>query len=295
MNRERFLLDRKCGIGGSDVAAIMGISPWRTALDVYNDKISSDTTKVDSDAMQRGRDLENAVLRVYANKTGNTLIANIPMLKDRLYPFLIGNIDAKVKDSDIIVEAKTTRDFMSSWGKEIPEHYKVQVAHYASIANAERVEIVVLFGGLDFGYFTYERDEELERKIRKAAIDFWHRHILATVPPSPQNLEELKNRYPDIDANRIIEADEEIKLAVAELHDVEDKRRALEKSEETLKLRIQQYMGDAGILEAGKYKVALRCFSANRLDTNLLKTDCPEVYQNYLKRTESRTLKLMAG
>ena len=40
MNREQFLLDRKKGIGGSDVASILGVSPFRTALEVYHDKTS---------------------------------------------------------------------------------------------------------------------------------------------------------------------------------------------------------------------------------------------------------------
>ena len=44
-NREEFLLERKKGIGGSDVAAIIGVSPWKTALGVYLDKVSDFTNK----------------------------------------------------------------------------------------------------------------------------------------------------------------------------------------------------------------------------------------------------------
>ena len=53
-NREQFLLDRKQGIGGSDVAAIMGLSPWKSALGVYLDKVS-DFTDEDNDNLKRGR------------------------------------------------------------------------------------------------------------------------------------------------------------------------------------------------------------------------------------------------
>ena len=35
---EQFENERKCGIGGSDIAAVMGLSKWKTPLDVYNEK-----------------------------------------------------------------------------------------------------------------------------------------------------------------------------------------------------------------------------------------------------------------
>lgn len=295
MSREQFLLDRKTGIGGSDIAAIMGVSPWRTAFDVYKDKTSDTIGEIDNDVLKRGRDLERTVLSAYADKTGKVLITNIPMMRDKEYPFLIGNIDARVKDENVIIEAKTTRSFMSSWHAGIPKHYQLQVAHYASITDADRVDIAVLFGGLDFGYFVYERDVELEKKIKRAAIDFWHNHILARVPPATQNLQDIKFEYPVVDGKKIIKADEDMRITVEALRDIEEKRKSLEKTEEDLKLRIQKYMGDAGVLEAGRYNAVLSCSEVERLDTKSFKVNHPGIYQDYLKKSERRSLKLIAS
>ena len=61
MNREQFLLDRKKGIGGSDVASILGVSPFRTSLDVYHDKTSPELVYEEmNEDLQRGMRVEKS-------------------------------------------------------------------------------------------------------------------------------------------------------------------------------------------------------------------------------------------
>ena len=83
INREQFLLDRRQGIGGSDVAAIMGLSPWRTALDVYKDKLTPINLEEEPhDDLKRGIRAEKYILEEYAENTGETLLSNIPTFVD---------------------------------------------------------------------------------------------------------------------------------------------------------------------------------------------------------------------
>ena len=107
MNREQFLLDRKKGIGGSDVASILGVSPYRTALEVYHDKTSPDLVLDElTEDMQRGVRVEKYILQEYSERSEVELNINIPTIVDKTYPFMRANIDARVVGANVVVEAK---------------------------------------------------------------------------------------------------------------------------------------------------------------------------------------------
>lgn len=292
MTREQFLLDRKQGLGGSDIAAIMGVSRWKTPLDIYLDKTSEIIEEEkDEYVLQRGRLLEEAVLKGYAEYTGKTLVTNIPMLRHAQYPFLIGNVDAKVQDENILVEAKTSRDFAADWHKNMPLEYKLQAAHYAHIYNADRLDIAVLFGGLDTGYFVYERDEILEQMIKEAAIDFWHNHVLKKVPPPVLTVSDCNALYPKSTKDKIIEANSEVVDLIEAWQSRKQQIKTLEEEEELLAAQVRAYMQDAEILKGNGWKVTNKSHLTNKLDTELLKKLHPSVYTECLKQKQQRPLR----
>ena len=296
INREQFLLDRKQGIGGSDVAAIMGLSPWSTPLDVYNDKINPVLVEEElNDDLKRGIRVEKYILQEYSETTNEAIEINLPPLIDKEYPFIRGNADAKVVGQNVLVEAKSTKAPISTWNAGIPEYYKTQVAYYAMLADADRVDIPVLFSGWTYGCFTYWRDLEFEAQIKEAVINFWQNHIVKGIAPAPTSIEELQIAYPNIDVAKTIKADDNIRQIVSELQEASAKRKELEKLEQKLKTHIQVYMGDAGLLDAGFCKVSLKNRSANRFNTEALKIENPEIYQNYLAESSYRILQIIGG
>lgn len=290
MNREQFLTDRKLGIGGSDVGAIIGVSPFKTALDVYNDKISEVVVEEYSEDMARGNRAEKYVLEEYAEREGVELVTELETVLHPDYPFMRGNLDAKIKDQNVVVEAKSTKAPMSMWDAGIPEYYKAQVAYYAILTNADRVDIAVLFSGWQYGCYTYWRDADYEEYILKSVIDFWKNHVEARIPPAPQSQEEIQQVYADIDEEMVIKADKHIKHVVEEYEEVADQIKVLEKEKSSLKNTIQIYMGEAGLLDADFCKVALKDRVTKRLDTTALKNAVPDIYEKYLKETHSRFL-----
>ena len=73
LSREEWLSFRRRGIGGSDVAAILGISPFRTARDIYYDKLEiADVEEEEGNwvAMEMGHLLEDLVAEIFHRKTG---------------------------------------------------------------------------------------------------------------------------------------------------------------------------------------------------------------------------------
>lgn len=295
MNREQFLLDRKKGIGGSDVASILGISPYRTALEVYNDKTSPDLVLDEpTEDMQRGVRVEKYILQEYSERNEVQLNSNIPTIVDQEYPFMRANIDAKIIGQNVIVEAKSTKAPISSWESGIPEYYKAQVAYYAMLTNAEYVEVPVLFSGWKYACFTYWRDEAYETSIKEAVIHFWQNHIVKNIPPKPTSPEELMAAYPKLE-EKTIEADNDIREKVYLLQEAQAQRKKLEEQEKQLKTQIQGYMGDAGMLDAGFCKLALKEIKATRFNANAFKEKYTELYQQYLNASSYRKLQFIGG
>ncbi|WPX99898.1 YqaJ-like viral recombinase C-terminal domain protein (plasmid) [Candidatus Megaera polyxenophila] len=163
------------------------------------------------------------------------------------------------------------------------------------LSNADRVDVPVLFSNWQYACFTYWRDSEFEARIKEAVIDFWNNHIVAGIPPEPSNPAELQVIYPKIEDAKTIKADNEIREKVSLWQEASIKRKELEKQEEKLKIEIQRFMGDAGILDSGFCKVALKERTASRLDINSLKATMPELYQEYSNDNTYRILQIIGG
>ena len=295
MNREKFLVDRKKGIGGSDVASILGVSPFRTALEVYHDKTSPELYLDEpTEDMQRGVRVEKYILQEYAERNEVQLNTNIPTIVDQECPFMRANIDAKVVGQNVVIEAKSTKAPISSWESGIPEYYKAQVAYYAMLTDAEYVEVPVLFSGWKYACFTYWRDVEYEASIKEAVINFWHNHIVKNIPPKPTSPEELMAAYPMLE-EKTIEADNNIREKVYLLQEAQAQRKKLEDQEKQLKSQIQGFMGDAGLLDAGFCKLALKEIKATRFNANAFKEKYTELYQQYLNASSYRKLQFIGG
>ena len=74
LSNEDWLQWRKKGIGGSDVAAALGLSPYRTARDLFYDKIGVEMSVEEEDKnimFEIGHLLEDVVAKIFAKKTGN--------------------------------------------------------------------------------------------------------------------------------------------------------------------------------------------------------------------------------
>ena len=294
--RETFLLDRKLGIGGSDIAPIMNLSPYSTPLDVYREKMSPEVMyEEEGEDLKRGKRVERYILQEYCEANDCKLEVNLPTVIHHEYPFMRGNMDARVVGQNVIVEAKSTKCPIAKWEEGIPQYYRTQVAYYAMLSNADRVDVPVLFSNWQYACFTYWRDYEYEARIKEAVIDFWNNHIVAGIPPEPSTPSELQAVYPKIENAKTVKADNEIREKVCQWQETSIKRKELEKQEEKLKIEIQRFMGDAGILDAGFCKVAIKERTASRLDINSLKATMPQIYKEYSNDNSYRILQIIGG
>lgn len=280
---------RKKGIGGSDAAAICGVSPYRTPLQVWEDKRGLSGPIPDNDAMLWGRTLEPIVRQRYSDVTGRSVKLPTDILYHSKYDFMLANIDG-FTDDHRGVEIKTAA-YPKDWGEpgtdEIPIGYIFQVQHYMIITGFPIFDVPVLIGGRDFRIYEVQEDKELQEMIIGKEIAFW-KLVQDGVPPEPVNYEDVKRRFRTSKAETIT-ATTEIVNDLCVLRGIQNEISRLGQEEEAYKAGIMKLMGehdtlidvDGTILATWKNSKEV-----NRVDLKALQQEQPEIYAKYLKATE---------
>ncbi len=160
LSREQWLDWRRQGIGGSDVAAVIGISPFRTARDIYYDKLGTMAAEEDVGnwvALEMGHLLEDLVAKIFARKTGLKIYQLKKMFRHPLYPFMLADVDYFIEMTDgtkAILEIKTTNyNAKDRWWKDgretVPAYYETQGRHYMAVMDIDRVFFCCLYGNTE--------------------------------------------------------------------------------------------------------------------------------------------------
>ena len=145
---EEFLQQRFSGIGGSDAAVVLDISPFKSKIQLWNEKVYKKINPKSEEELifQIGKVLEPIIANKYEKETGRKL--EIRKLKVHPeYPFMIGNIDREIVGDERgpgILEIKTKGAFVDWHGEDIPPYYMTQVQHYLSIYGYEWASFAVL-------------------------------------------------------------------------------------------------------------------------------------------------------
>jgi len=184
---------RRRGIGGSDVAAIYGLSPFCTARDLYYVKKGIEPVVPDEDnwvAKEYGHCLEGLVAKVFSRKTGLEVYQRQNLFAHQLFPFMQANVDYFINFPDGttgILECKTTNHHNSDkWADDaIPINYEYQVRHYMSVMNINVAYIACLYGNNEneFVYRRIDRDLDIEADMIESEKFFWEYHVQGDVPP----------------------------------------------------------------------------------------------------------------
>lgn len=179
---------RRKHIGSSDVAAILGVDPWKNSYDVWLDKTGRLEDREPNDAMKAGSRLERSVL-AFAHEHLGALVRN--QYRSMPEAFLGANIDALVKADGTPVEAKTsgiTSGYASDeWGEpgtdQCPKHVIVQAHCHMLVTDADHCHVPALLGGRGFNMYLVERDRGLCEIIVEFCRDFWLQNVQADTPP----------------------------------------------------------------------------------------------------------------
>lgn len=292
-------LDRQTYLGGSDVAAILGLSPWKTPLDVYLDKVEgaqpiTDPAKIK--ILERGKRLEPYVLDMLCEEKNITVSARNNRYIDSEHAFLAAEIDAETEDGRN-VEAKTTADFWNRkvWGEEftdeIPVYYTAQCMHGMMIKPAPSTLLPVMLGIDDFRVYEVRRDEETIAGIRAKELDFWQR-IQDKNPPEATTVGDIERLFAK-DHGSVVQASDEIVDAYKALKDLKKRIKLLEDDADDQAKLIKLFMREHQILKFGAQTLLTwKSQETTRLVPDLFRAAHPRIAQKFERTTTSRVLRL---
>ena len=293
---------RKQGLGGSDAGIVMGLNPWRTRLELWQEKTGRATSPdlSDIESVQWGIHLENPIADEYTRRTGRKVRRVNRTIKHGKFEFIQGHIDRKLESVMAGLEIKTVGIRSAHlWGEEgseeIPAHYRAQVVHYLAITGWAFWDVAALIGGQNLRIFTVDRDEDEIRDLIRKEVDFWQDHVQADTPPEPIQTREASMLYPASDPDSTMEASCNTHMHVNRAKEISVKIDELKKSLELHKAKIQSRMGAAELLISyeGKKLASWKSSTRKDLDKKALKAARPELWEEFPKTSNVRTFRIV--
>ena len=218
LTREDWLELRRQGLGGSDAAASMGLSPYTSPVALYLDKTDPQPDE-DKEIFEAGRRAEPLITKWFADQTGFTVERQPVLLRSRQWEFMLANIDAFVTDIEgelCILECKNVGSYgASDWADGPPVHVRLQGMHYLAVTGLSRVYFAALIGGNKFVWFAVERDDELIADMVRAEERFWTLVTLRRMPDvdgSDSTKEALRRHFAQPDREEVEVTDEFVTL-----------------------------------------------------------------------------------
>ena len=295
MTYEEWKEARMKGIGGSDAAAAIGVSRWKSPLQLYLEKAGEIEQPEAGEAAYWGNVLEAIVADEFTKRTGKKVQRVNRILIHPEHEHMIANIDRRVVGENAILECKTTGAWNAKeWeGDDIPAEYVIQVMHYLAVTGAEKAYFAVLIGGNRFAWKEIARDEELIAMMVERERAFWDCVETETPPPISESKAELHgdimNRlYPNASAGASIELPPTYSDTLEQLVDVKTRIKDLEISQDYLENQIKDAMKDAERARVGRFTVSWKNVVSKRFDTKLFEKTNPDLYSQYIKESQSR-------
>lgn len=187
-DRGKWLEVRRQGVGGSDVAAIMGLSRYRSPYEVWAEKcgLSESPDLSENQAVQWGNILEPVIAVHYRDLHPETeVIPGSCVMRSVRRPWAQASLDYEIKDPRLgkgVLEIKTAGARSSAqWDEGVPIYYLTQVAHYMSVTGWGFADVAVLIGGQDYREYRIMRDKEDIDAVERAVDGFWH--LVETMDP----------------------------------------------------------------------------------------------------------------
>lgn len=228
MLTEQQAAERLTGLGGSDAAPALGLSPYRSALELFLEKREQRAPSGPQLAAFRwGHLLEPVIRQEYANITGRVVRMPSGTLRHPEFAFMLAHLDG-VTDDQRVFEAKTARS-ADGWGRpgtdEVPHHYLIQVQHYLAVVGYAVADVAVLINGNDFRIYEVPADEELQAMIIEGEGEFWTR-VQCGEPPAPEwdrtdLLDLMRRLYPGTDGRTVTASADEVAYRTLYLDAVE--------------------------------------------------------------------------
>lgn len=276
--RSEWLARRKQGIGGTDAAAVVGQNPWKSALDVYVDKLDLEPEgRPEADAQVYGRIVEAAIAEYYALKQSVVLVTfpdeKLPVMHPSR-PWQFASPDRIIEGQKKGVEIKNVSfRMMDAWGPphtdQMPDYVFIQVQWCMDVFGWDEWDVCASIGGMAPQVFKVRRDRDLLRILTDMAGKFWKDNVLKHIPPDVSNrdADALKAMFKNRKKDLIEPTEEHLRLAREYVHAdqaLDDATEKVELVRNQLKMMIGDHDGIKGIGTWKENKLGVRPFVPSR-------------------------------
>lgn len=296
---------RATGIGGSEVAAVLGLLPWSGPHAVWMAKMGMPVDDETTIRMRVGTKLEPLVIALLSERTNYDARPLSVTVRHPEHDWWKLNTDGVVgEDAEAVVEAKTSSDrAYDRWMRDgVPVYYQCQVQYALGATGLPYGLVPCLFGGVKFEWWRIERDEDDIAAITEHVEQFWRDYVCTgDAPPidgTTDARDYLLEKYGHEDTGEAVELSDDVESWVEQYY----KARRLEKKAERLKREAQNHLIEAvGEAKRGTtpndYRVTIvrqRRFDEDlarerfgpelkpfekALDTDALRRERPDIYE----------------
>lgn len=303
-NHEEWLKSRENGIGSSEVATILGMSPFDTPYQLWLRKTGRvKAEESENFLMKAGHYLEDAISHFCADEAGLEIVktsasefvvvdTDKPFMRvspDR-YAFPVG--EKKSNDNRTIIECKSTQKGID--GEDLPRHWIVQVFYQMRVTRIRKAYVAWLTQGRDFGCKPLFYEEDLGTFIEEEVERFWVDCIIGGKEPALSNLQDILIKFPKQEEGKKAYASDEIIQRWADLKDTNAEIKRLQSLKESLEETIKTTMLDAETLviraDNDTPERSLATWKATKpsqkFDLDAFKTAEPELYAKYLREVQ---------
>lgn len=299
-SREQWLQERMRGLGGSDAAAALGLSKWKTPYALYLEKRGESAPIEETEPMLWGKLLEPVVIQRYSDVTQRAVRTFRNELHwSKRHKFMFVSPDALALHEKRAIEAKTART-REGWGEpgtdQIPQEYVVQAQHLLIVEELPVCDVPVLFGGQEFAVYEVAADRELQDMVQDGEADFWRR-VERGEPPDPINLDDVNLRYGRRSIANAVQANTDVLNACALLRALKTQGESVKAQCEKLEVLIKSHLGESETLVYGREVLATWKASKPResFDRDGFKSMHPDLHAQFITTGEPTRRFILKG
>ena len=282
--------EKQKGIGGSDVATILGLNPYKSIFTLWLEKTGQiEPPVLNNEYIEWGNILEPVIREKFAKETGFEVEENHWVMLHDQHDFMVANVDGEVTDPQFagkkgVLEIKTAGERMrDQWEDGPPNHYMLQLQHYLAVLDYSYGYVAVLIGGNTFKYYLVERDDYVIDNIIQAEAEFMEmveNGVAPEISGHASDSDYLATAFPE-DNGEIGELSDILEVYAKQYFSLQEQMKILQEEADYLKNLIKYEMKDFRILKSDDIRVNMPTIKKVSFDAKQFEKDHPELYQKY--------------
>lgn len=214
---------RSSGLGGSEIAAVVGLSPWVSKYALYLRKRGEIPEQANQTRFDWGHRLEPVIAQVWADLHSDQNVEEAGTYQHADRPWQLANVDRLITDDEFlnkphaILEVKTAHQYDAyEWGngpEDIPPYYRCQVVWYMDVIGVPVGHLAVLIGGSDYREYTIPYVADEAEWLREEGRKFWADVQSGNKPPldgSDATYEAVRKEHPEIERGQDVEIEHDL-------------------------------------------------------------------------------------